>query len=138
MCIFPFDLDVFRYVSDINKDPITFCPICGYPARTNDMFVQFGGTCPYCAFQFGIDESNYGDNPFMKYRALWISKGLRFMTPSENPHWTLEECIENLNNLVEVDISNYFPSQKVDNTDWKSSFDIDLIVKFWNNSRGLS
>ena len=52
----------------MNVDNLPYCPVCGYPVNQSDNFTSFGGTCPCCAFEFGVDESNYGINPFVKYR----------------------------------------------------------------------
>jgi hypothetical protein len=112
---------------------LEFCPVCGFPTHENDLFTSFGGTCPCCSFEFGVDESNYGDNPFVKYREKWVENGLKFMSPTENPDWNLEEAIANLKNLKSLDIKMYFLNDKVNNKEWTSYFDEDYIRRKWTN-----
>lgn len=115
----------------MEKNSLHYCPVCGFPTSHNDEFTSFGGTCPCCAFEFGIDESNYGINPFVKYRLEWIKDGLKFMSPSEIKDWSLDMALNNLKNLKKIDINQYFLSHKVDNSEWTDNVNEEEIKKYW-------
>lgn len=110
-----------------------YCPVCGCPTSEYDDFVVFGGTCPCCAFEFGIDESNYGDNAFMKYRQQWIKDGLKFMSVSESSGWNFQKAISYLNNLKFVNLTNYFLFGKINVSGWSSDFDEKEIISSWKD-----
>lgn len=114
---------------------LPFCPVCGCSAQEYNDFVVFGGTCPCCAFEFGIDESNLGDDSFIKYRNRWINNGMKFMSPTENQNWNLNQLLNNLKNLKFLDINKYFLSEKASNKNWTSHFDENEIIKLWHRFR---
>ena len=115
------------------ENKILYCPVCGCPTSEYDEFIVFGGTCPCCAFEFGIDESNYGANAFMKYREKWIKDGLQFMSTPESSGWHLQKAIDYLNNLKSVDLTNYFLCGKIDISEWNPNFDKNDVVRYWKD-----
>ncbi len=117
--------------TSIGNSSLLFCPVCGCPTEEYDEFITFGGTCPCCAYEFGIDDSNFDNNPFMKYRTWWFKNGLKFMSSSEKANWSLEQAFLYLKNFKKLDLKNYFLFDKVDNSQWINEFDENEIMKYW-------
>lgn len=119
----------------MENNNLKFCPVCGFPSEENDQFIRFGETCPCCAFEFGIDDTDYGDNAFMKYRLKWFKNGMEFMSSTEFKNWDLKQVITNLNNLSKVKLSDYFLYDKVNNSEWTSNYNLEEIKGYWENAR---
>ena len=111
-----------------------YCYVCGYDlSHDQDQHVKFGTTCPCCVFEYGIDDTIYGENSFMKYREEWINKGMPYGGQLiNNTVWNLETALKQLNNLMFVNIGAYFlVAVEKENYMWTSNFDRKRIIDIW-------
>jgi hypothetical protein len=118
-----------------------YCYVCGYDlSHDQDQYVKFGTTCPCCVFEYGIDDTTYGKNSFMKYRQEWINKGMPYGGVLLNSEvWNLEKAIKQLYNLMFVNINVYFLTSVIkENYMWTPEFDQREVVEVWKRTHVVS
>jgi hypothetical protein len=114
-----------------------YCYVCGFDLSTDqDLYVKFGTTCPCCVYEYGIDDTVYGENSFMEYRKEWIEKGLPYNNILiDNELWNLEAALMQLSNLGYVNINDYFLGSTIkENYAWTSKINRVEIMAFWKRN----
>jgi hypothetical protein len=86
--------------------------------------------CSCCNFEFGIDETAFGKISYLQARKEWILNGCHFI---DNKDWNIHNCLNQLENLKNINIKKYPIWIQEINIDWNDETNEFFVEKNFNN-----